>query len=132
MNEVYPRRTDRPAAGRGGPRARHLAANEHNVVRAGDNVHIDLMLGNHGNDHRDFKLAGKIELEGLHPEVLDPDGKRYDIKDRLMDIGYTPKEGYWTVPFAGRGRACICSPTPPTRSSATLPRGPSRAPRPTS
>ena len=30
-----------------------------NVVRAGDAAHIDLMLGNHGNDHRDFKIAGK-------------------------------------------------------------------------
>ena len=29
-----------------------------NVVRAGDAVHVQLMLGNHGNDHRDFKLAG--------------------------------------------------------------------------
>src|SRR2546421_205751 len=41
-----------------------------NVVRAGDNVHIDLMLGNHGNDHRDFKLASKIDLAGTTFEVL--------------------------------------------------------------
>jgi uncharacterized GH25 family protein len=31
-----------------------------NLVRTGDAVHIDLMLGNHGNDHRDFKLASKF------------------------------------------------------------------------
>src|SRR6185436_2774462 len=31
-----------------------------NVVRTGDAVHVDLMLGNHGNDHRDFKLASKL------------------------------------------------------------------------
>lgn len=71
-----------------------------NVVRVGDNVHIDLMLGNHGNDHRDFKLAGKIDLEGCTLTIVAPDGKRYDVKDRLTDTGYTPKEGYWTVPFA--------------------------------
>src|ERR1043166_6370140 len=72
-----------------------------NLVRLGDQVHIDLMLGNHGNDHRDFKLAGKIDLAGTTLEVVAPDGKRYDVKDRLTDIGYTPKEGYWTARFAG-------------------------------
>ncbi|HEY7157766.1 MAG TPA: DUF4198 domain-containing protein [Gemmataceae bacterium] len=71
-----------------------------NIVRAGDNIHIDLMLGNHGNDHRDFKLAGKIDLEGCTLTIVAPDGKRYDLKDRLSDTGYTPKEGYWTTPFA--------------------------------
>jgi uncharacterized GH25 family protein len=71
-----------------------------NVVRAGDNIHIALMLGNHGNDHRDFKLAGKIDLEGCTLVVLAPDGKRYDLKDRLADVGYTPKEGYWATRFA--------------------------------
>jgi uncharacterized GH25 family protein len=72
-----------------------------NVVRVGDNVHIDLMLGNHGNDHRDFKLASKIDLEGCTLTVFSPDGKRYDVKDRLVDVGYAPKEGYWTARFAG-------------------------------
>jgi uncharacterized GH25 family protein len=71
------------------------------VVRAGDNVHIDLMLGNHGNDHRDFKLASKISLEGATLQVFAPNGKKYDLKDRLDDVGYTPKEGYWTLRFSG-------------------------------
>jgi uncharacterized GH25 family protein len=70
-----------------------------NVVRAGDNVHVDLMLGNHGNDHRDFKLAGKLSLEGATFQVVAPGGKRYDLKPRLEDTGYTPKEGYWTARF---------------------------------
>jgi len=70
-----------------------------NLVRAGDAVHIDLMLGNHGNGHRDFKLAGKLALEGSTLEVIDPDGKRYDLKDRLADTGYTPQEGFWTTRF---------------------------------
>jgi uncharacterized GH25 family protein len=71
------------------------------VVRAGDCVHVDLMLGNHGNDHRDFKLAGKVGLEAATLEVVTPDGKRYDLKDRLADTGYTPTEGYWTARFVG-------------------------------
>jgi uncharacterized GH25 family protein len=72
-----------------------------NVVRAGDNIHIDLMLGNHGNSHRDFKLASKIDLAGCTLTILAPDGKRYDLKDRLIDTGYTPKEGFWSARFAG-------------------------------
>jgi uncharacterized GH25 family protein len=72
-----------------------------NVVRPGDNVHIDLMLGNHGNDHRDYKLASKVNPEGSTLEVIAPGGKRYDLKPQLFDAGYTPKEGFWTTRFAG-------------------------------
>jgi len=68
-----------------------------NVVRVGDVVHVDLMLGNHGNDHRDFKLAGKTTLEGATLTVTDPKGKTYDLKPELTDTGYTPKEGFWTT-----------------------------------
>jgi uncharacterized GH25 family protein len=70
-----------------------------NLVRAGDAVRIDLMLGNHGNDHRDFKLAGKVDLDGCTLAVVAPDGKSYDLKPRLSDTGYAPKEGYWTAKF---------------------------------
>jgi uncharacterized GH25 family protein len=73
-----------------------------NVVRPGDNVHIDLMLGNHGNDHRDFKLASKADLAASTLAVLAPDGRRYDLKERAVDVGYAPTEGYWTARFAGR------------------------------
>lgn len=72
-----------------------------NICRVGDNVFIDLMLGNHGNDHRDFKLAGKVDPAKGTLEVIGPDGKRYDLKERLTDLGYTPKEGFWNVRFAG-------------------------------
>lgn len=70
------------------------------VVRVGDNVHIDLMLGNHGNDHRDFKLAGKLDPAGTTLQVHAPDGKRFDLKDKLVDLGYAPKEGFWSTRFA--------------------------------
>ena len=70
-----------------------------NLIRSGDAVHIDLMLGNHGNEHRDFKLASKVSLEGCSLRVIAPSGKRYDLKDRLTDTGYTPKEGFWTSRF---------------------------------
>lgn len=70
-----------------------------NLVRVGDAVHIDLMLGNHGNNHRDFKLASKINLDGSQLAVRAPDGKRYDLLNQLVDTGYAPKEGFWTTRF---------------------------------
>jgi uncharacterized GH25 family protein len=70
-----------------------------NVVRSGDMVLVDLMLGNHGNEHRDFKLANKITLEHSTLHVFAPDGKQYDLKDRLVDTGYAPREGYWSAKF---------------------------------
>lgn len=71
-----------------------------NLIRTGDAVHIDLMLGNHGNDHRDFKIASKIDPSWGTLTVLSPDGKVYDLKDRLVDLGYAPKEGFHSAKFA--------------------------------
>ena len=70
-----------------------------NIVRVGDAVHVDLMLGNHGNDHRDFKLAGKVDPAAITLAVIAPDGKAHDLKPTLADLGYAPKEGYWTTKF---------------------------------
>lgn len=70
-----------------------------NIIRAGDVVHLDLMLGNHGNGHRDFKLAGKTGLQGSTLDVIDPSGARIDLVSQLIDTGYTPQEGYWTARF---------------------------------
>lgn len=71
-----------------------------NLIRTGDAVHIDLMLGNHGNEHRDYKLASKVAKDGVVLKVRAPGGKSYDLADRLIDTGYTPKEGFWTAKFA--------------------------------
>jgi uncharacterized GH25 family protein len=70
-----------------------------NLIRAGDLVHIDLLLGNHGNNHRDFKLAGKADVSASTLQVTGPNGKSIDLKDRLADVGYTSAEGYWTARF---------------------------------
>src|SRR5688572_4998380 len=64
------------------------------LVRVGDQIEVDVKLGNHGNNHRDFKLAGKQSLDGLALEVVSPTGKRLDLKPDLADLGYAPKEGY--------------------------------------
>jgi uncharacterized GH25 family protein len=69
------------------------------VVRTGNGVFVDLMLGNHGNDHRDFKLASKVSLDNTILQIHSPNGSRYDLRDRLIDVGYTPKEGFWSGKF---------------------------------
>jgi uncharacterized GH25 family protein len=70
-----------------------------NLIRTGDLVHVDLMLGNHGNEHRDFKLASKIDPGPCTLEVIAPGGEKYDIKPDLIDTGYAPKEGFWSARF---------------------------------
>jgi uncharacterized GH25 family protein len=74
-----------------------------NLIRTGDALYVDLKLGNHGNNHRDFKLAGKVNLAGATLEVLDPQGNRFDLKSNLIDTGYAPQEGYWSAKFAPAG-----------------------------
>lgn len=70
------------------------------IIRVGDVVHIDLMLGNHGNDHRDFKLAGKPTLDSSSTlEVIDPEGKRQDLKGVAVDMGLGAKEGYLSARY---------------------------------
>lgn len=66
------------------------------LVRVGDAVQIDLKLGNHGNGHRDFKLAGRVSLDWVSAEIVAPSGKRHDIKPRLRATALAEKEGYWS------------------------------------
>jgi uncharacterized GH25 family protein len=93
------------SAGRCAAHDTWLQANT-NVVRTGDVVHLDLLLGNHGNDHRDFKLAGKADPSEAPFEIVSPSGKRLDLKERLRDTGYTPQEGYWTTRFVPDEPGC--------------------------
>jgi uncharacterized GH25 family protein len=70
------------------------------VARPDDVVHVDLALGNHGNDHRDFKLAGKLAtLEQAALGVRTPGGRTVDLVPGAVDLGYAPKEGYWSARF---------------------------------
>lgn len=71
-------------------------------TRAGEYVYVDLRLGNHGNNHRDFKLASKIKLAPCELSIVVPDGSRHDIKSKLVDTGSAEKEGYWTTRFVAR------------------------------
>jgi uncharacterized GH25 family protein len=70
-----------------------------NVVRLNDAISIDFMLGNHGNSHRDFKIAGKPSLDSSTIDVIQPDGTVFDLKPSFTDRGYAPKEGFWSAVF---------------------------------
>lgn len=81
-----------------------------NIVRTGDAVHIDLMLGNHGNDHRDFKIAGKLAPESIGSfTVAAPNGKTFDLKPDALDLGYAPKEGFHTAKFTTATAGLYCT-----------------------
>jgi uncharacterized GH25 family protein len=80
------------------------------IVRPDDVVHVDLALGNHGNEHRDFKFAGKLAtLDGATLHVIGPGGRRTDLVPALIDLGSAPKEGFWSGRFvtAEPGLHCI-------------------------
>jgi len=70
-----------------------------NIIRPGDAIYTDLKLGNHGNHHRDFKLASKIGLEHLTWEIISPSGETFDAQSVAVDTGYAPKEGFWNAKY---------------------------------
>jgi uncharacterized GH25 family protein len=70
-----------------------------NVIRQGDAVYVAFKLGNHGNDHRDFKLAGKPKPDTSTLNIISPAGTQFDLRPGLIDEGYTPGEGYFSTRF---------------------------------
>lgn len=57
------------------------------IVEKGQPVTIALMLGNHSNDHKSYRLAGKWDSQYTKLLVIDPNGKETDLTSRLLDIG---------------------------------------------
>jgi uncharacterized GH25 family protein len=80
------------------------------LVQPDDVVQVGLFLGNHGNDHRDFKIASKVgSLDEVEVEVIGPDGRKTDLRPDMADLGYAPKEGFWSGRFvpAVEGLHCV-------------------------
>lgn len=80
------------------------------LVQPDDVVHVGLFLGNHGNHHRDFKIASKVgSLDEVQVEVVGPDGRKTDLRSDMADLGYAPKEGFWSGRFvpAAEGLHCV-------------------------
>lgn len=68
-------------------------------VRQGEYVYVNLMLGNHGNQHRDFRLASKITLAACTLHVFGPDRQAHDLKPAVIDMGSAEKEGFWAARY---------------------------------
>ncbi len=68
-------------------------------VRNGNVVYVDLKLGNHGNEHRDFKMHSLITLDKVKLAVKMPCGCTKDIKPGLTATASEPKQGYWTARY---------------------------------
>ncbi|MEW4455034.1 DUF4198 domain-containing protein [Bremerella sp. JC817] len=69
------------------------------ILRTGDAIYVDLKLGNHGNNHRDFKLASKANPADGTWDVVQPDGSKFDLTSVAVDLGYAPKEGFWNAKY---------------------------------
>ncbi|MFO0939693.1 MAG: DUF4198 domain-containing protein [Pirellulales bacterium] len=67
------------------------------VQQLGEYTYVNLMLGNHGNEHRDFKLASKITLTHCTLTCTTPSATVLDLKPRIIDMGSAAKEGYWAA-----------------------------------
>ncbi|MGV3614078.1 MAG: DUF4198 domain-containing protein [Fimbriimonas sp.] len=70
-----------------------------NLVRLGEPISLALMLGNHGNTHRDFRLANKVGAGDRSLWLIAPDGSRRNLTPSLVDNGYAPEEGFWSARF---------------------------------
>lgn len=70
-----------------------------NLIRTGDWLQLSLMLGNHGNHHRDFRLASKVGAGDTNLTVYGPEGFRLDLTKSLVDNGLAPEEGFWSARF---------------------------------
>lgn len=67
------------------------------VVRTGEPVQLDLRLGNHGNHHRDFRLAGLVSLDSLSLDQQAPEGDITDLRGEMFPTAMAEREGYWAT-----------------------------------
>ncbi len=57
------------------------------IVEKGQVTSIALMHGNHSNEHRSYRIAGKWDRKYTSLIVVDPAGKQQVLTDRLVDLG---------------------------------------------
>ena len=57
------------------------------IVEKGQPATISLIQGNHSNEHRSYRIAGKWDQKYTTLVVIDPKGKIRDLTDRLVDFG---------------------------------------------
>jgi uncharacterized GH25 family protein len=57
------------------------------IVEKNQAVTIALMQGNHSNEHKSYRIAGKWDSKYATLVVIDPKGKQDTLTDRLIDLG---------------------------------------------
>lgn len=62
------------------------------IVEKGQPVMIALMQGNHSNEHRSYRLAGRWDLEFTKVTVIAPSGKAVDVTGAVIDFGEDPEK----------------------------------------
>lgn len=59
---------------------------DHPAAAVGEPIQIDLKLGNHGNDHRDFAVRGVVDLDSSTLDLISPAGTCIDLKPELTRV----------------------------------------------
>lgn len=79
------------------------------IVEKGQPATIALIQGNHSNEHKSYRIAGKWDQKYTTLVVIDPKNKAHTLTDRLIDYGEDaeavgPKgpKGFYLAPFAPR------------------------------
>jgi uncharacterized GH25 family protein len=62
------------------------------IVEKGQPVTISLMLGNHSNEHKSYRLAGKWNPKFTKLMVIEPSGKINDLSSAIIDLGEDPEK----------------------------------------
>src|SRR6266511_3574461 len=63
------------------------------IVEKGQVATIALIQGNHSNEHRSYRIAGKWDQKYTTLVIVDPHGKQNALTDRLIDLGEDDEKG---------------------------------------
>jgi uncharacterized GH25 family protein len=57
------------------------------IIQKGQLASIVLVQGNHSNEHKSYRIAGKWDGKNTVLAVVDPKGKQNALTDRIIDLG---------------------------------------------
>src|SRR6476660_8207534 len=76
------------------------------IVEHGQPIAIALIQGNHSNEHKSYRIAGKWDAKYVSLTVIEPSGRSMALTQRLFDMGEDdekvgPKgpKGFHLAPF---------------------------------
>ncbi|MCY9512838.1 DUF4198 domain-containing protein [Paenibacillus apiarius] len=62
------------------------------IIGEGEVSYVEMMLGNHSNEHRSYRIAGQWSTDSSKVYVLNPSGKKTDITDTRFYTGEAATE----------------------------------------